>query len=127
MLFKSSKRQSRDLFIHSMIMGVLSFLVPTAPLFGHYAFLILFISYLCTGFGRAYSFIPYFIFNQHFDGANKDKRIVRIWIGLADLFSVFALLSFNVLMYNFQWSWEACMVLSVSLFMIISTIFYLTV
>ena len=52
-----------------MILGTLLYLIPVAPLFGSYAFVVLLISFFFSGFSRSYGFAPFFILNQHFDGA----------------------------------------------------------
>ena len=56
-----------------MVIGLVSFLIPAAPLFGQNAFLVLFFAFFFSGFGRAFGFVPSLILNSHFDGAKKDK------------------------------------------------------
>ena len=105
MLIWNSKRPNRDLFIHAMAMSLLSFLIPMAPVLGSGAFLLLLVSFLLSGFSRGYSFMPSFIFNQHFDGADKDKETARVWMGLAEMFNMVAMFCFGFLMYSWHWSW----------------------
>ena len=125
LLFRPSKYAKRDLLINSIISGALMFLIPAAPLISQHSFTLLFIVFLFAGFGRGYNFVASFIFNQYFDAGNKDREIVRLWNSLIDFFPVVTVLFFSLMMYNLHWSWQACIIISNSFFILFQIIFYL--
>lgn len=102
------------------------FMIPLAPRFQPYTYMILVAIFLVSGFCRGFNFIPQFIVNQYFDADGPDATKMRIWISITGYGDVIAILSMHLFLNVFHWNWKICLWIAIATYLLISILFEVT-